>query len=110
MSLDTARIKGLIGLCARARQVVLGEDGCLSLIRSGRAALVLIDEQISANGEKRYTDACRTYGVKLKRLPPGLIGAALGKQGRMAAAFSQGGLTKQLMELTGATAPERAGE
>ena len=104
--MDYERIKGLIGLCARARQTVVGEDGCVSLVRSGRAALVLVDDAISANGEKRYTDTCRTYRVKMARMPEGLIGRALGKEGRMAVAFERSGLTERLTDLTGAIAPQ----
>lgn len=104
--MDENRVAGLIGLCARARLNVYGEEGCVGLVRSGRAALVLIDEALSENGRKRYTDACRSKQVKMAVLKDGLIANAVGKSGRMALALERGGLSDQLTVLTGAMVPE----
>ena len=42
-ALNRASLKGLMGLCVRARQAVFGQDGCLSALRSGKADLLLLD-------------------------------------------------------------------
>ena len=104
--MDEKRVVGLIGLCARARLAVYGEEGCVGLVRSGRAALVLTDAGLSANGVKRYQDACRNRNVQMAVLAAGLIAKAVGKSGRMALALEKGGLCDQLISLTGAKVPE----
>ncbi len=104
--MDENRVAGLIGLCTRARLPVYGEEGCVSLVRSGKAALVLADEGLSENGAKRYTDACRYQRVRLALLPKGLIARAVGKSGRMALALEKSGLCEQLIALTGAQVPD----
>jgi len=103
---DENRVAGLIGLAARARLNVYGEEGCVGLVRSGNAALVLIDKALSENGRKRYTDACRTKQVKMAVMKEELIARAVGKSGRMALAIEKGGLSDQLIALTGAEVPE----
>lgn len=103
--MDEIRMAGLMGLANRARLTVFGEDGCVSLIRSGKAALCLVDEAVSPNGLKRYQDACKHKKVKMALLPRGMIANAVGKSGRMAVAMEKGGLTEQLAVLSGAQVP-----
>lgn len=93
-----AKVRGLIGLSARAGQLTFGEDGCVAAIRGRKAALVLVDEGASANTRKRYADCCRSYGCPLALLPEGLLAQAAGRSGRMAAACGPGPLTQGLKE------------
>ena len=37
------KLRGLMGLCVRARQATFGEDGCLKSIRGGGCAVLLLD-------------------------------------------------------------------
>ncbi len=96
-SMDKAQ--GLIGLCARARQLASGESACELALRGGKAALVLIDQAASDNTKKKFTDACAYRRVPLCMLPEDMLGQAIGKPGRMTATIPPGNLAKQLLVL-----------
>ncbi len=96
-SIDKAR--GLIGLCARARQMVSGESACELALKAGNAALVLIDQTASDNTKKKFTDACAYRNVPLYTLPEDMLGQAIGKSGRVTAIIQPGNLAKQLLVL-----------
>lgn len=86
---------GLLGLGMRAGQVVSGEGACVTAIRSGKAALVLLDAASSQNARKRFTDACTHHDVPLYILPEDVVGNAIGKPGRMALVLAPGGLAEK---------------
>ncbi|MBR4458047.1 MAG: hypothetical protein IKS31_03715 [Clostridia bacterium] len=94
--MDEARVRGLMGLCARARQAVFGEDGCLKSIRGGTCALLLLDAGASPATREKYELTCSHHGVPLRVLPEGLLGDATGRPG-VAMAVQRGGLAAQLL-------------
>ena len=96
--MDLGRVRGLIGLCARARQGTFGEDGCLRAVRTGACAVLLLDEGASPATRKKYERACANNGVPLLILPEGLPGDAAGRPG-VAMAVKPGGLAKQLISM-----------
>ena len=65
------KLRGLMGLCVRARQATFGEDGCLKSIRGGGCAVAL--------------------------LPRGLLQDATGRSG-VAMAVAPGGLAEQIRQ------------
>ena len=97
--LETNRIKGFLGLCYRAGQVILGQDACVDAVRRETAALVLLDVGSTETSKKRFRNACRSHGVPLHGMPEGLIAGALGKSGAMAVALRQGTMAEKLKEL-----------
>lgn len=93
--MNEQKLKGLMGLCVRARQAVFGEDGCLKLVRNGECGVLLLDEQISAAAGERYHGVCERAGVPLMILPAGLLHEATGRPG-MAMAVRKGNLADQI--------------
>jgi len=93
------KVQGLLGLSARAGQLVFGESGCVTAIRTGKAALVLVDESASDNAKKRYQDACRSHRCDMVFLPRDLLSRAVGKSGRMACACAPGPLAQRLKQV-----------
>ena len=89
----------MLGLAQRAGALRCGADPVLQQIRAGKAALVLMDSEASANTRKRAVNACAHYGVPLAELPAGLPGSAVGKPGVMLAAVQSGGFAEKLAEL-----------
>lgn len=81
------RVTGMLGLCARAGLMKTGEQASEQLVKRGGAQLLLYDEGISERSEKGLRDACRYAGVAMMPLPQGVLGDAIGKPGRMAAAI-----------------------
>jgi len=90
---------GLIGLCARAGQVVSGESGCEVAMRGGEAALVLLDDDASPNLRKRFSDACAFRQVPLYMLEAGRLGQAIGKPERMVVVIKPGAMAQKLQHL-----------
>ena len=92
-------IFGLLGLACRAGQAVFGAEMALDEIKSGRAAMALIDEGASEGTKKKILDACAYRQVSAHMLPEGEISRACGREGRMAAAVKKGPLCKRMEEL-----------
>ena len=91
------RLRGLMGLCVRARQAVFGEDGCLKTIRAGNCGVLLLDEGASSATQDKYHGACEHAGVALVQLPSGMLHEATGKPG-VAMAVLKGGLADQMRQ------------
>ena len=92
-------VSGLLGLASRSGQIILGADLALREIRSGRAALVLLDQGASEGTRKKIADACAYRSIPLHMLPEGELSWACGKDGRMAAAVRPGKLCQRMLEL-----------
>lgn len=93
------RLKGFLGLCGRAGQITLGQDACVSAVRSETAAVVLMDESSAPTTRKRFSDSCASHNVPLYSVPEGLISQALGKDGRMTVTVKRGRMAQKLFEL-----------
>ena len=92
------RMRGLMGLCVRARQAVFGEDGCLKSIRTGQCGALLLDGGASAATKEKYRGACERAGTAVIELPEDLLLEATGRPG-VAMAVNKGGLAQQLIGL-----------
>ena len=91
------KLRGLMGLCVRARQAVFGEDGCLKTIRAGNCGVLLLDAGASSATQDKYRGACQHAGVDMVQLPQGLLHEATGKPG-VAMAVLKGGLASQIRQ------------
>ncbi|MBR3106201.1 MAG: ribosomal L7Ae/L30e/S12e/Gadd45 family protein [Clostridia bacterium] len=91
-------VSGLLGLACRAGQVALGADIALQEIRSGKAALLLLDAGASEGTKKKLLDACAFRSVPVYTLPEDEISRSCGREGRMAAAVRKGNLAKRIQE------------
>ena len=101
-------VSGLLGLCSRSGQIILGADLALREIKAGRAALVLLDEGASDGTKKKISDACAFRHVPLHMLPEGELSRACGREDRMAAAVKKGKLCQRMLELL--SMPDQTGE
>jgi ribosomal protein L7Ae-like RNA K-turn-binding protein len=90
----------LLGLANRARKIISGEELSVKEIRSGRAKLVLLSADASANTMKKVTDKCKSYEVPLKLVEDRhLLGQAIGKEARVVVAVMDDGFAKKLVSL-----------
>ena len=96
---ELGKLRGFLGLCHRAGQVILGQDACVDAVRRESAALLLMDEGSTETSKKRFRNACQSHGVPLYGVPEGLIAGALGKSGAMAAAVRKGTMAGKLEDL-----------
>jgi ribosomal protein L7Ae-like RNA K-turn-binding protein len=90
----------ILGLANRARKIISGEELSVKEIRSGKAKLVLLAADASANTTKKITDKCKTYHVPLKIVDNRYsLGKAIGKEARVVAAVIDEGFAKKLLAL-----------
>ena len=102
---QVARLRGLMGLCVRARQAVFGEDGCMKTIRAGNCGVLLLDSGASAATQEKYRGVCKNASTPIELLPPGLLHEATGKPG-VAMAVLKGGLAGQMRQQLSDTAQD----
>lgn len=93
------RLRGLMGLCVRARQAVFGEDGCMKTIRAGSCGVLLLDSGASRATREKYRGVCANANALLVELPEGLLHEATGKPG-VAMAVLNGGFASQIQQMT----------
>ena len=90
----------LLGLAARARKVISGEELVVNEIRHGKAKLVLLASDASANTSKKLTDKCTYYNVELHVFGDRYdLGHATGKEARVALAITDSGFAKKISSL-----------
>jgi ribosomal protein L7Ae-like RNA K-turn-binding protein len=90
----------LLGLANRARKVISGEELVVKEIRSGRAKLVLLSEDASANTIKKIHDKCSSYNVPLRKVTDRYtLGQAIGKEARVVVAITEQGFAQKLMTM-----------
>ncbi|MEH7252853.1 MULTISPECIES: YlxQ family RNA-binding protein [Bacillaceae] len=98
--MKTNQWMSLLGLANRARKIISGEELSVKEIRSGKAKLVLLSADASANTTKKITDKCKSYEVPYKLVEDRhLLGQAIGKEARVVVAVLDNGFAKKLMTL-----------
>lgn len=75
------RLLGTLGLCRRARRMVIGRDTVIAAIEDGSATLVLCAADFSDNSRKAVERAAGNRGVTFIRLDADMdaLSCALGK-------------------------------
>ena len=83
------KLLSTVGLCARARRLVMGTPMVCEALRDKRNPIIAVLEasDTSANTHKKLTDNCAFYGVPLYRIAADTsrLGRAVGKTGAVAA-------------------------
>lgn len=90
----------LLGLANRARKITSGEELTVKDIRNGKAKLVLLSADASANTAKKITDKCKSYHVPYRIVENReMLGRAIGKEARVVVAVLEAGFAKKLLTL-----------
>ena len=97
--MEPDRVLSMIGLAMKAGKLVSGEYMTEKTVKTGKAYLVIIAEDASANTKKDFSDSCSYYQV------PIVIygtkedsGHAMGKQIRASLAITDEGFAKEIMK------------
>ena len=89
-----------LGLANRARKIISGEELSVKEIRNGKAKLILLSADASANTTKKITDKCKSYHVPIKMIENReILGHAIGKEARVVVSILDEGFAKKLMTL-----------
>ncbi|MBU8768621.1 YlxQ family RNA-binding protein [Cytobacillus oceanisediminis] len=98
--MNTNQWMSLLGLANRARKITSGEELAVKEIRNGKAKLVLLSADASANTAKKVTDKCKSFGVPYKLIQNReMLGKAIGKEARVVVAVLDAGFAKKLLTL-----------
>ena len=90
----------LLGLAARARKVISGEELVVREIRSGNAKIVFLASDASNNSSKKIQDKCTYYNVEYHVFGDRYdLGHATGKEARVALAITDSGFAKKMSSL-----------
>ncbi|MCM2533423.1 YlxQ family RNA-binding protein [Neobacillus pocheonensis] len=90
----------LLGLANRARKIISGEELTVKQIQSGKAKLILLSADASANTTKKITDKCKSYEIPFKMVENRhLLGQAIGKEARVVVAVLDDGFARKLVTL-----------
>ena len=91
---DEGKLRGAMGLAMKAGKCAAGDFVCEKLVKSGEARLAALDASASANTKERYRGMCERAGIPLLEMEQ--MGDAIGKPGRMIAAFTDEGFAKMI--------------
>ncbi len=98
--MNTNKWMSLLGLANRARKITSGEELAVKEIRNGKAKLILLSADASANTAKKVTDKCKSYRVPYKIVENReVLGNAIGKEARVVVAILDDGFAKKLLTL-----------
>lgn len=97
---DPKQILQLLGMATRARMIVTGEELVIREVRNGKARLVIVSADASANTIKKITDKCTFFNVEKHVFANREeIGHAIGKESRVVLAVTDAGFARKLSEL-----------
>lgn len=91
-------VYGLLGIAMVSNNLCYGEKA-MKAITSGSAQLVVLAQDSSSNSQKKITDKCRTYGVKVCLVEKSSdLSMAIGKGNIIMVAVMNGKLAKSIQE------------
>ncbi len=97
------KLLNLIGLATKAGKTMSGEFSTEKAVKAGKAWMVIVSEEASANTKKMFADMCAYYGVPIYYFgKKEELGHAMGKQFRASLAVTDEGLSKAMMKLMNA--------
>ncbi|MCD8122125.1 MAG: ribosomal L7Ae/L30e/S12e/Gadd45 family protein [Clostridiales bacterium] len=86
------KLLGLIGLATKAGKTVSGEFSTEKAVKNGKARLVMVSEEASANTKKMFADMCTYYKVPICYFGnKSELGRAMGKEMRASLAVVDAG-------------------
>lgn len=98
----------MLGLAARARALISGEDSCLRAIRQKKVFLIVLASDTGANGAKKIRDKCLYYQVPIATgLSREELGRAIGKEARTVVGLTSAHFATQMTQLLAVHPAER---
>lgn len=97
--MDNDEVLRFLGLAKRAGHLVSGEFMTENAVKSGKASLVIIAEDVSENTRKKFTNSCQYYDVPLREYSDKeRLGHSLGNEYRASLAVTDQGMAKKVLE------------
>ena len=90
----------MLSLCQRAGRLVSGELPCENAVKSGKAKLLIIAEDASANTKKKFENAAFAHKTEFIVMGNKIeLGQTIGKDMRSSVAITDEGFAQQLKKL-----------
>ncbi len=94
-----SKVLALFGLAMRGRNLVSGEFQTLEAVKSGKAMLVIIAKDASANTKKLFNNKCNYYEVPVREFGvKDELGRAIGKDMRSSLGVCDAGLAEAIIK------------
>lgn len=98
------KILGTLGMCQKAGRMGSGEFMTEQSVKSGKAYLVIVATDASANTKKNFKDMCTFYEVPYREYgTKDSLGHALGKEVRASLSVNDEGFAKAVIKKLGQT-------
>lgn len=98
--MNQQKVVSMLGFAQKAGKIASGDQAVENAVKSGKARLLLIAADASDNTRKSYRDMATYYQTDYREgLAKDLIGNAIGKPPRAAAAILDPGFAKAIKEL-----------
>lgn len=92
-----AKLLSALGLSMRAGKCIAGEELVLKAIRNGKAHLVVVASDASANTVKKFQDKCKYYEIDCVQISTREeIGRSIGKRDRVVLAITDTGFAAMI--------------
>ena len=96
---DTKKVLSLLGLAQRSGKIASGEFMVEKAVKEGRAALVIIACDASANTKKKFQNMCAFYHVRVLVLfGKDELGRRIGRSERSSLAIMDDGFAKAFLK------------
>lgn len=90
----------LLGLAARARKLVTGEELVLKEVRRKSVRLILLSSDAAEQTKKKVLDKCGYYNIPVRMVSDrGTLGQAIGKAERVVIGVMDDGFAKKMTAL-----------
>ena len=91
---------GMLGFAVRSGNVALGAVACDKGVKSGKVALILLDDGASERTKKDTRNMCKFYEVPMIIAEPaGMMSQRCGRAGLMIVGVTDGRFAKRLLEI-----------
>lgn len=93
------KVLSLLGLAARGRNLVSGEFASEKAVKEGKAELVIVADNASANTKKLFTNSCKFYNTPVYFYSDKEnLGRAIGKEMRASVAVTDHGIAAGIIK------------
>ncbi len=89
-------LRSALGFAQRAGKIISGDFACEKAVKSGKALLIALDEDVSEATRTRYTGMCERAEISCVFVEK--LGAAIGRGGRMIAAVTDSGFARMIQQ------------
>ncbi len=94
--MENDAVRSALGFAQRAGKIISGDFACEKAVKSGKALLIALDDDVSEATRARYEGMCERAGIACLSVKD--LDNAIGRGGRMIAAVTDGGFARMIQQ------------